>query len=128
MLEAGRPRGLNQPHEGGRAAALPHLQVWRRADQPEGVCRPHEGGSERHLLHHRREHRCSVFLALPGDPPQEGHRGAVHDRSHRRVFRAAAEGIRREKVEVYNQGSEGSKGGVTEGGVSGLGCRVGYRK
>ena len=69
---------FHQPHQDCRAPSLPHLQVWRWADQPEGVRGPHEGRTERHLLHHWRKHCCSVFLSILGDPPQEGNRSAVH--------------------------------------------------
>ena len=69
---------FHQPHQDCRAPSLPHLQVWRWADQPEGVRGPHEGRTEGHLLHHWRKHCCSVFLSILGDPPQEGNRSAVH--------------------------------------------------
>ena len=67
--------------EGGRTVALPHLQVWRWANQPQGVCGSHEGGTKWHLLHHRREHRVCLFVSVPWDSAQEGHWGPIHDRS-----------------------------------------------
>merc|ERR1712007_350612 len=74
-----------------------------RTNQLQGVRRPHEGGSERHFLHHRRKCGSRIVLSLPRDVAEEGLGGTLHGRPHRRVRRAAAQGVRRQETQVGDE-------------------------
>ena len=93
--QARRARGRGQPRQAGRPAALPLHQVRGGADLPQGLRHPHEGGPELHLLHHRRVAQGGRVVAVPGAPARQGPGGPVHGGPHRRVLRAAAQGVRR---------------------------------
>merc|ERR1712224_247427 len=120
--QAGHPRGQQQPRQDRRAPALLLHQVRRRDDLSPGLRHPHEGGAEGHLLHHRRIQEGCGELPLHRAPQEAGPRGALHGRPHRRVGRAAAQGVRRAQARQLHQGgpgARGDRGGEEEGGGQG---------
>merc|ERR1711916_175294 len=76
----------------------------RRDDLVQGLRDAHARVAEGHLLHHRREQGGGRVVALPGGAQEEGLRGALHGGPHRRVRRAAAQGLRRQEARVRHQG------------------------
>ena len=108
--EAGHPRGRPEPRQAGGAAALPQHQERRGDDEPEGLRDADEGEPEGRVLHHRRVAQGCGELPLHREAEEEGAGGALHDGPHRRVRRAAAQGVRRPQAGLRHQGGAGAGG------------------
>merc|ERR1712224_646801 len=94
----------HQPQQARQAAALLLHEVRRGDDLARRLRLAHEGRPAGHLLHHRRVEEGRREVALPGAPEEEGLRGALHDGAHRRVRRAAAQGVRGQEAPLLDQG------------------------
>merc|ERR1712110_129936 len=83
------------------------MGVGRRIYQFQGIRRPYEGRPKRHLLHYWRECRSSLLFAVLGESSQERFGSHLHGGPHRRVLRAATQGVRRQEIEVSHEGGLG---------------------
>merc|ERR1711990_1048034 len=81
-----------------------YLQFWRQLHIAREVHLAHEEGPEAHLLHLWREQGPGGEVPLPGAPAQEGPRGAVLRRPHRRVRHASAHRVQGLPVHGCQQG------------------------
>merc|ERR1711988_1018716 len=104
QLRGPHARGLHQPHQDRQALALLLLQVRRGPHRARRLRWPHGREAGWHLLRHWREQEVRRVLSLCGEAQEEGHRDPLHDRPHRRVRRAAAQGVRRQEAHLRHQG------------------------
>merc|ERR1711963_435452 len=102
--EAGNPRGLDESQEAGRLPEVLHLRQRRRLLLLRRLRVQDEGDPEGHLLHHWWEQGSCCHVLLCGETEEERSGGDLHDRAHRRVCGAAAEGVRRQEPGQCDQG------------------------